>query len=418
LIAPYLGRRLNRDGQQAGAITLLMVMLLVLLASMVGLFTARSIGAERAGSNNLVWSVQTQNTAEAALDSASAELASIFSTTPNTFWSSHDPAQCLPSYSGLEWQCRSLALDNASNPQGHTVQIRVMRDLVRAPHVALVHVQAQHPGNHTGTQVQQSLYLPTAGPIGTGNKATALLTQGCVNEAISGSTRFCASGGAVGSCIGSNTQWGTAIQSLFAPDVNGDGIISLAEQQACVQVNTSSLQGGAVVTPTSAVPAPNPSACDMAVWTSLFGQTTPAQIQAISQAQELKGLSHLTQPTRTVYWIDSPSEWTQSLGSATAPVLLVFSATACASQCPRIGPDTKITGTVFLDTQCQDLRAAHWQSGAVTGQVAVTSGLPNLQAGSQFLWLANHRQAFDWPWPDQIDARQVQRVRGSWKSGG
>ena len=105
------------------------------------------------------------------------------------------------------------------------------------------------------------------------------------------------------------------------------------------------------------------------------------------------------------------------MGSPSAPVLLVFSATACASQCPRINPSTKIVGTVYLDSQCQDSRVTLWHSGAVSGQVAVASGLPSLQTGSQLQWLANHRQAFDWPWPTGIDARRVQRVRGSWKRG-
>jgi hypothetical protein len=106
------------------------------------------------------------------------------------------------------------------------------------------------------------------------------------------------------------------------------------------------------------------------------------------------------------------------VGTTSAPVVVVFSASACASQCPRISPSTHIVGTVYLDTQCQDSRAALWHSGSVSGQVALPSGLPNLQAGSQFMWLANHRQAFDWPWPVNIDAKRVQRVRGSWKSGG
>ena len=403
---------------QQGAITLLMVTLLVLLASMVGLFTARSILSERLSANNGVWAAQAQQTAEAALETALAQIEQSFSTTPNTFWSTHDSQQCLSAYTGIEWQCRSLLLDTGWDTQGHTLQVRVMRDVVRAPHVALVHAQARHAGNHSSGQVQQSIYLPTAGPIGTANQPTPLLTQGCVNEAIAGSTRFCAPGANQAGCSGNGLSIGTAIQTLYAPDLDGNGLISTAEQQACLKVNASSLQGGALVTPASATLAPNPATCDSAVWNSLFGQTTPAHIQAISQAQALKGLSRLTQPARTVYWIDSPAEWSQSVGTPSAPVVLVFSASACASQCPRISPSTQIVGTVFLDTQCQDSRATLWHSGSVSGQVALPSGLPSLQAGSQFMWLANHRQAFDWPWPVNIDATRVQRVRGSWKSGG
>jgi hypothetical protein len=210
---------------------------------------------------------------------------------------------------------------------------------------------------------------------------------------------------------------GNAIQSLWTPDTDGNGQISPAEQQACVNVSATSLQGGAWATPPTFVPTPTPANCGMGVWRSVFGATTPEQIQAVSQAQALKGLNTSTSPPRTVYWIDSPNPWTQSLGSATEPVLLVFSATACASQCPRISPSTKIVGTVFLDSQCQESRAALWHSGTVLGQVAVASGLPSLQAGSQMQWLANHRQVFDWPWPGGIDGRRLQRVRGSWRGG-
>ena len=398
-----------------GAITLLMVTLLVLLASMVGLFTARAVWTERLASNHSVWNAQAQYTAEAALETALAVLEVTLSDPANTLWNSHEPHQCTTGFTGLEWQCRGLSLDSGWDTQGHKVQVHVMRDVVHAPHVAVVLAEARHAANHAAAQVQQSLYMPTIAPIGVANKASPLLTQGCVSEATSGSTRFCAPNAS--SCGGAGQNVGTAIHSLFAPDTDGDGVISIAEQQACMNVNATSLQGGAWVTPTTALPIPNPANCGTAVWSSVFGATTPAQIQALSQAQALKGLSSTTLPARTVYWIDSPNDWTQSIGSTSAPVLLVFSATACASQCPRISPSTKIVGTVFLDTQCQDSRAALWHSGTVMGQVALPSGLPNLQAGSQLQWLAKHRQAFDWPWPSGIDAQRVQRVRGSWKRG-
>ena len=399
-----------------GAITLLMVTLLVLLASTVGLFTARAVWTERLASNHSVWAAQAQHTAEAALETALSVMADTLADPSNTLWATHEPAQCTAGFTGPEWQCRSLNLDAAWDPHGHSVQVHLMRDVVRAPHVAVVLAQARHAGNHAVAQAQQSLYMPTAGPIGAVNPLAPLLTQGCVSEASAGSTRFCAPDAAAGSCGGTGLRTGTAVHSLWAPDVDGNGLISLAEQQACVSLSANSLQGGAVVTPPTATPAPNPAACDAAVWASVFGATTPAQIQALSQAQALKGLSASSTPARSVYWIDSANEWSQSLGSASAPVLLVFSAAACASQCPRISPGTRIVGTVFLDTQCQDSRASLWHSGAVTGQVAVASSLPGLQAGSELRWLANHRQAFDWSWPSGSDVRQVQRVRGSYKS--
>ncbi len=403
-----------------GAITLLMVTLLVLMASTVGLFTAHAVWNERQANNHSLWNAQAQYTAEAALETALAVLESNLSDPASAFWNTHESAQCTAGYTGIEWQCRGLSLstgiDNSWDPLGHTVQVHVMRDVVRAPHVAVVLAQARHTANRAAAQVQQSLYMPTIAPIGSTSKTAPLLTQGCVSEAVSGSTRFCAPNANQGSCNGSGQNVGTAIHSLFAPDTDGNGLISAEEQQACLNLSATSLQGGGGVTPTAVMPTPNPANCGTAVWRTVFGDTTPGQIQALSQAQALKGLSANTLPARSVYWIDSPNEWTQSLGSTSAPVLLVFSATACASQCPRINPSTTITGTVFLDSQCQDSRATLWHSGSVTGQVAVASGLPSLQAGSQLQWLANHRQAFDWTWPSGMDARRVQRVRGSWKS--
>jgi hypothetical protein len=398
-----------------------MVTLLVLLTSTIGLYTARVVWTERLASNHSLWKAQAQYTAEAALETALTVLDQTLRDPVNIFWTLHEPAQCSPGFTGIEWQCRNLNLDASPDstwdPHGHSVQVHVMRDVVRAPHVAVVLAEARHNTNHAAAQVQQSLYMPVLAPMDTAPKIAPLVTQGCVSEAILGSTRFCAPNANQGSCGGSGQNVGNAIQSLWTPDTDGNGQISPAEQQACVNVSATSLQGGAWATPPTFVPTPTPANCGMGVWRSVFGATTPEQIQAVSQAQALKGLNTSTSPPRTVYWIDSPNPWTQSLGSATEPVLLVFSATACASQCPRISPSTKIVGTVFLDSQCQESRAALWHSGTVLGQVAVASGLPSLQAGSQMQWLANHRQAFDWPWPGGIDGRRLQRVRGSWRGG-
>ena len=396
-----------------GAITLLMVTVLVLLASMIGLFTARSVWTQQLASNHSVWAAQAQLSAEAALETALSLLEASSPEATNTLWATHEAAQCASGFTGIEWQCHSLAVDPDNH--GHTWQVQLMRDVVRAPHVVVVRATASNASNRAVAQVQQSVYMPTVTPLVAASIFSPLLTQGCVSEATAGSTRFCAPNANTGSCSGSGQNVGTAIHSLYAPDTDGNGLISTAEQQKCMSVSPTSLQGGSTVTPTTALPVPNP--CDSGAWSRVFGTLTPEQIQAISKAQALKGLSASTTPARSVYWVDGAGDWTQSLGSPSAPVLLVFSATACASQCPRISASAKIVGTVYLDSQCNDNRVANWHSGAVSGQVVVNSGLPQLQAGSQMQWLTQHRQAFDWPWPAGMDAGRVQRVRGSWKSG-
>jgi tetratricopeptide (TPR) repeat protein len=57
-----------------GAITLLMVTVLVILASITGLFTARSVLSERWGNSNSLWAAQAQLTAQAALETALAQI--------------------------------------------------------------------------------------------------------------------------------------------------------------------------------------------------------------------------------------------------------------------------------------------------------------------------------------------------------
>lgn len=137
-----------------GAITLLMVTLLVLLASMVGLFTARAVWTERLASNHSMWNAQAQYTAEAALETALAVLEVTLSDPANTLWNSHEPNQCTTGFTGIKRQCRGLSLDSAWEAQGHKVQVHVMRDVVNAPHVAVVLAEARHAANHAAVQVQ------------------------------------------------------------------------------------------------------------------------------------------------------------------------------------------------------------------------------------------------------------------------
>jgi hypothetical protein len=148
-----------------------------------------------------------------------------------------------------------------------------------------------------------------------------------------------------------------------------------------------------------------------------LGDITPEQISAWSEAQSRNGLSTLSQPARSVYWVDSTATWSQSLGTPEAPVLVVFSAQACAQRCPSMAPGVRVVGTVVLQTQCQDDKARAWHAGHIEGQLVVESGLPELQSGSRIEARELHQSPHRLPWPPGIDARQVQRVPGSWREG-
>ena len=141
-----------------------------------------------------------------------------------------------------------------------------------------------------------------------------------------------------------------------------------------------------------------------------------AEAHSFTLAASRLGLTAQSTPPRSVYWIDSPSDWPHSVGTADHPALLVFSAQACAQRCPRIGAGVRIVGSVVLDSGCNDDKMRGWQAGTIEGQLVVESGLPEWRSG-QVLAHPKARQAYTLHWPEGIDATQVQRVNGSWSEG-
>jgi hypothetical protein len=195
------------------------------------------------------------------------------------------------------------------------------------------------------------------------------------------------------------------------PDTDRSGSITTSERAACLAFGSTHLPAGGALdssaTPRSRTP------CNRAAWRSVFGNTSPEQLRAWSQAQERQGLHSQSQPPRSIYWIDSPNDWTQSLGSATHPVLLVFSSLACAGRCPRLAAGTSIWGTVVLDAGCDDEKMRGWQAGRVQGQLVVEAGLPQVTGSAQVWANAQARQAYALHWPEGMDTRRAQRVPGS-----
>ena len=157
--------------------------------------------------------------------------------------------------------------------------------------------------------------------------------------------------------------------------------------------------------------------CASTAWQQVLGDLSAEHIRAWSQAQERQGLHALSQPPRSIYWIDSPAPWTQSVGTTQAPVLLVFSATACTPYCPSMVSGVRIHGTVVLDTQCQDDRARGWRAGQIEGQLLINSAWPEAPNASQVTAQAYARKAYLLPWPQGMDAQKVQIVNGSWREG-
>lgn len=400
---------------QSGAITLLMVIGLVALASLVSLYSARSVLMDRLTSSNQFKTTQSRLAAEAGLAWSRAELHRQFSVDPaQTVWSSlANAVPCPAGFSGPRWQCTGLQVPAHPGLPTATVQVIGVRDLVASPHVAQLLASASVDSASSRSQVQSSVFMPTVAPAPASPSTAALVLNGCASPATGAAVTVCPLNLTGTVCNG--TPAGDAVHTWALQDEDGDGWVSQAERERCLGFLPSHLPaGGGLNLPTQSVAR---TVCTSEAWASVLGQISPAQIRSWSEAQLNNGLNANSQPQRSIYWVDSPNTWTQSLGSPRAPVLLVFSAQACAQRCPSLAPGVRIVGTVVLQTQCQNEKVRAWQAANIEGQLVVESGLPELQNGSRIVARRFEPSAFQLDWPKGIAADQVLGIPGSWREG-
>lgn len=397
----------SKNAPQNGAITLLVAIGMVVLASLTSFYSARSVLVEQLATHNHGHAAQARMAADAALARAQMALISTSSGLENLLIGG---ANCPASHIGLQWQCSRINLPrHPSMPEAELTAI-ALRDVLLSPHVLMLQASARISGYNSTAHVRESVFIPTLAPAPEMATPSTLVVNGCISEAVGARVRVCPPVGQGIACTGSAK--GPAVQTHFVADTDRNGGISVAEKNACLALNPSSLPGGGDLTgPPNAV-ARTP--CNRAAWRSVLGNITDAQLKAWSNAQERNGLTAHTQPARTIYWIDSPSDWQHSVGSTDLPALLVFSDKACAQRCPRISAGARIVGSVLVDSGCQDEKMRGWQGGTIEGQLVVESGLPEWQQGT-VLAHPGGRKAYILNWPTGIDATQVQRVNGSWR---
>ena len=404
-----------RHQAQCGAITLLMTISLVMLASLAGFYSTRSVLTDRLASNNQHHATQARLAAEATLAWARAELARQYTENPDTALFGQSAAQlpCPAGHSGPQWQCSALTPPAHPGMPDTATQILVVRDLVNSPHVAELFATAVLVDANSRAQVRASIFIPSLAPAPNEPSTAALVVNGCTTPAAGSSVTVCPLTQTGIACSGAAS--GDAVHSVWLPDQNGNGVVSLAERLSCLAFLPAHLPGGGGLTgPAEALPR---ASCQELSWKKVLGDITPAQVKAWSTAQERNGLHAQSQPRRNVYWVESPTTWTQSLGTVEEPVLLVFSAAACALRCPDMSSDVQILGAVVLQTQCSDDKARAWQAGHIEGQLVVESGLPDLQSGSHIEARTFTRPAYRLDWPPGMNASQVQRIAGSWREG-
>lgn len=394
---------------QQGAITLLMALTLVMLASLASFYSARSVLMDQLAGYNHAHTAQARWAAEAALASAQALLLKQ-SSHLEVLW--RTPSTCPAGITGPQWACSRWDLEPHPALPQVPLSTTVVRNLVLSPHVLTLHASAHLNRQNSRGFVRESVFVPSVAPAPSQAAPAALVLNGCISQAPDAQLRVCPQGGPNNPC--KDAPKTPAVLTHFVLDSNHDGQITLSESTACLALNASSLPGGGEQIGPAIALARSP--CRRTAWRSVLGEISDAQLQAWSSAQANNGLTAQTNPPRSIYWIDSPQDWRESVGTADTPALLVFSAKACALRCPRIDPGVRIQGTVVMDSGCDDEKMRGWEAGTIEGQLVIESGLPAWQRGT-VLAKPEVSKAYRLSWPAGMDATRVQRINGSWSEG-
>jgi hypothetical protein len=319
--------------QHSGMANLWSAICLIFITSLLGWITLRSVTSETQRSQQQLFAAQALASSESLLETAIAQIDSVYSgqdiAIDTAFWHNASNNQCPSTLASPQWQCLKWTASEVGMFD-HRISSLAWPESIDVTNSFVLFVRDVRMAPHK-IKITAQISLNSEQP-GVGSRATVQ-------------------------------------QSLYIP--------------------ISAPWTPPVLEP---APRPQPAECTPIEWRKLFGNITPAQLKAISTAQLQNGLSSLSQPSRTVYWIDSPLMWTQSLGTHSAPVVLIFSDIACAHQCPQIASQAAINGMVYFQSAnaCQNPVALH----------------------------TLNPEAYHFDWPIGIDAARVQRVSGSWKNAG
>ena len=154
------------DHQQSGAITLLVTIALVLLASLASFYSTRSVLLDRLAGNNQLHTTQARLAAEAALAWARADLDKQYGAHGRGpgFWQHAAQVPCPADHAGPRWQCSSITGPVHPDMPGTALQVLALRDLLSAPHVTQLHATARLTNQAGLGQVTASVFVPTVAP--------------------------------------------------------------------------------------------------------------------------------------------------------------------------------------------------------------------------------------------------------------
>ena len=145
--------------RQDGAVTLMVAITLVILASLTSLYSARTVLFEQLASQNNGQANQMRLAAAAVL----ARAQGVVATTPLADLFAIQ-ASCPSGTSSLNWQCAALSAGQHPDMPQLQWQVTAVRDLLMSPHVITMHASARHAGQGSQAHVRESLVVPSVAP--------------------------------------------------------------------------------------------------------------------------------------------------------------------------------------------------------------------------------------------------------------
>jgi hypothetical protein len=156
---------------QNGMATLMTTTSLLLLTSMSGWLSFKTVSAETTRSQQQMFAAQALATSEALLETAIASIdrhyASRGAGADLLLWHQASPLDCPGNKPSSQWQCMLLSMPDLPLPEfadpAHA-SVRLVRNAQQSPHRIMVmteiRLNAMHPGVGSRASVQQALYVP------------------------------------------------------------------------------------------------------------------------------------------------------------------------------------------------------------------------------------------------------------------
>lgn len=336
----------TRPGRrQRGAVTLLVGMMLLMASSILTLGVIRSGLMEQRMANNELRANEVQQAAQAGLDYAIAWLSL-------NAWSAANPIPTPPEM-------------GATGDYSYQSELTV----VETPGCLRVTSQARAvtDANITATlsecYQQKRLLQPWIGV-----DSPPLIINGCVSGIHNGPEVY-------------------PIQCDLTQDPTCVSIaVASSQPSSCVDPGKLGLNGGVV----------KADAFEGSAWDYVFAADRPT-LQALA-----------AQPGSNVHWITASQPWHGSLGSASAPAIVIFDESA---GCPRVNGNPTFYGILYFATPggCEN---QGWGSTLVFGSVVFEGPLTKLNANCEF---KHWSHAGDDERADLNPVQSTQRVPGSWR---